>query len=129
MLIFLLFPFARGRDHADYADRSRNAGGSSTAIFAQKFDQDYRQAVSYVCLSTILSVATLPLVMLVQSNFFLKIPDIKSGVNPTFTPLLCVYQKRSSLDSFLAKNCLMEGLFALLDHALLVKEVLGSAAA
>ena len=37
---------------------------SSTAIFAQKFDQDYRRAVSYVCLSTILSVATLPLVML-----------------------------------------------------------------
>lgn len=37
---------------------------SSTAIFAQKFDQDYRRAVSYVCLSTFLSVATLPLVML-----------------------------------------------------------------
>ena len=38
-------------------------------IFAQKFDQDYRQAVSYVCLSTILSVATLPLVMLVAERF------------------------------------------------------------
>ena len=32
-------------------------------------DQDYRQAVSYVCLSTILSVATLPLVMLVAERF------------------------------------------------------------
>lgn len=35
-----------------------------------------------------------------QSDFSLKIPYIKSGVNPTFTPLLCVYQERSSLDSF-----------------------------
>ena len=57
------------RDHADYAIAAATPVASSTAIFAQKFDQDYRQAVSYVCLSTILSVATLPLVMLVAERF------------------------------------------------------------
>ena len=41
---------------------------SSTAIFAQKFGQDYRQAVTYVCLSTVLSIVTLPLVMLLAEH-------------------------------------------------------------
>lgn len=64
MLVFLPFPFARGEITLITLIAAATPIASSTAIFAQKFDQDYRRAVSYVCLSTILSVATLPLVML-----------------------------------------------------------------
>lgn len=64
ILVFLPFPFARGEITLITLIASATPIASSTAIFAQKFGQDYRRAVSYVCLSTILSVATLPLVML-----------------------------------------------------------------
>ena len=64
ILVFLPFPFARGEFTLITLIAAATPIASSTAIFAQKFDQDYRRAVSYVCLSTILSVATLPLVML-----------------------------------------------------------------
>lgn len=41
--------------------------GSNVAVFAQLFKDDYRQAVEYVCMSTLLSVITLPLmIMLVR---------------------------------------------------------------
>lgn len=64
ILVFLPFPFARGEITLITLIAAATPIASSTAISAQKFDQDYRRAVSYVCLSTILSVATLPLVML-----------------------------------------------------------------
>lgn len=64
ILVFLPFPFARGEITLITLIAAATPIANSTAIFAQKFDQDYRRAVSYVCLSTILSVATLPLVML-----------------------------------------------------------------
>lgn len=64
ILVFLPFPFARDEITLITLIAAATPIASSTAIFAQKFDQDYRRAVSYVCLSTILSVATLPLVML-----------------------------------------------------------------
>ena len=64
ILVFLPFPFARGEITLITLIAAATPIASSTAIFAQNFDQDYRRAVSYVCLSTILSVATLPLVML-----------------------------------------------------------------
>lgn len=64
ILVFLPFPFARGEITLITLIAAATPIASSTAIFAQKFDQDYRRAVSYVCLSIILSVATLPLVML-----------------------------------------------------------------
>lgn len=64
ILVFLPFSFARGEITLITLIAAATPIASSTAIFAQKFDQDYRRAVSYVCLSTILSVATLPLVML-----------------------------------------------------------------
>lgn len=64
ILVFLPFPFARGEITLITLIAAATPIASSTAIFAQKFGQDYRRAVSYVCLSTILSVATLPLVML-----------------------------------------------------------------
>ena len=37
--------------------------GTSTAIFAQKFGQDYERAVCMVCLSTLFSIITMPVVM------------------------------------------------------------------
>lgn len=64
ILVFLPFPFARGEITLITLIAAATPIASSTAIFAQKFGQDCRRAVSYVCLSTILSVATLPLVML-----------------------------------------------------------------
>ena len=64
ILVFLPFPFARGEITLITLIAAATPIASSTAIFAQKFDQDYRRAVSYVCLSTILSVAPLTLVML-----------------------------------------------------------------
>lgn len=64
ILVFLPFPFARGEITLITLIAAATPIASSTAIFAQKFDQDYRRAVSYICLSTFLSVATLPLVML-----------------------------------------------------------------
>ena len=35
--------------------------GSNVAIFAQQYQQDYREAVEHVCLSTLLCLITLPL--------------------------------------------------------------------
>lgn len=46
VLIFLLFPFARGEITLITLIAAATPVASSTAIFAQKFDQDYRQAVS-----------------------------------------------------------------------------------
>ena len=37
--------------------------GTSTAIFAQKFGQNYERAVCMVCLSTLFSIITMPVVM------------------------------------------------------------------
>lgn len=41
--------------------------GSNVSIFAQQYDKDYRKAVEYVCISTLLSIATLPLVIYIAS--------------------------------------------------------------
>ncbi len=38
--------------------------GSNVAVFAQKYHQDHLQAVEYVCVSTLLSVVTMPLMIL-----------------------------------------------------------------
>ncbi len=38
--------------------------GSNVAIFAQQYDKDYKKGIEYVCVSTILSILSLPLVML-----------------------------------------------------------------
>lgn len=41
--------------------------GSNVAIFAQQYDKDYRRGIEYVCISTLLSIITLPLVMFLAS--------------------------------------------------------------
>lgn len=38
--------------------------GSNAAVFAQQRNKDYKQAVEYVCMSTILCLITLPLIIL-----------------------------------------------------------------
>ena len=48
ILVFLPFPFARGEITLITLIAAATPIASSTAIFAQKFDQDYRRAVSYV---------------------------------------------------------------------------------
>ena len=68
VLAFLPFPFARGDVALITLVAAATPVASSTAIFAQKFGQDYRQAVTYVCLSTVLSIVTLPLVMLLAEH-------------------------------------------------------------
>ena len=40
--------------------------GSNVAVFAQLFQKDYRKAVEHVCMSTLLCLATLPLILLVM---------------------------------------------------------------
>ncbi|MBP5280652.1 MAG: AEC family transporter, partial [Erysipelotrichaceae bacterium] len=43
--------------------------GSNVAIFAQQYNKDYRKAIEYVCVSTILSILTLPLIMYLAASF------------------------------------------------------------
>ena len=43
--------------------------GSNVAIFAQQYNKDYRKAIEYVCVSTILSILTLPLIMFLAASF------------------------------------------------------------
>lgn len=44
--------------------------GSNVAIYAQQYDKDYTSAVENVCISTILSIITLPLVVMIASFLF-----------------------------------------------------------
>lgn len=41
--------------------------GSNVAIFAQQFNKDYKKGIEYVCVSTLLSILSLPLVILIAS--------------------------------------------------------------
>ena len=46
--------------------------GSNVAIFAQLYDGDYFRAVKEVCLSTVFSIITLPLITGIASFFYLE---------------------------------------------------------
>lgn len=41
--------------------------GSNVAIFAQQYDKDYKSGVEYVCVSTLLSILTLPLIVYIAT--------------------------------------------------------------
>lgn len=43
--------------------------GSNVAVYAQKLDKDYSYAVKIVCLSTVLSIVTIPLILLVFESW------------------------------------------------------------
>ena len=44
--------------------------GSNVAIFAQQYDKDYKKGIEYVCVSTILSILSLPLIIFL-ANYIL----------------------------------------------------------
>ena len=69
ILVFLPFPFARGEITLITLIAAATPIASSTAIFAQKFDQDYRRAVSYVC----------GVNLKVRAAFFCLIPEQPCG--------------------------------------------------
>ncbi|MGO5094835.1 AEC family transporter [Agathobaculum sp. LCP25S3_E8] len=68
-LAFLPMPFARGDVALITLVAAATPVATSTGIFAQKFGQDYRRAVAYVCASTVLSILTIPLVILIAEHF------------------------------------------------------------
>lgn len=63
LLILLLIPFGHGKIGMITLIAAATPIGTSTAIFAQKFGQNYQRAVSMVCLSTIISIVSLPLLI------------------------------------------------------------------
>ena len=63
LAVLYLLPFGHGQTGMITLNSASTPIGTSTAIFAQKFGQDYQKAVCMVCLSTILSIITIPLVM------------------------------------------------------------------
>lgn len=62
-LAFLPMPFARGEVALITLVAAATPVATSTGIFAQKFGQDYRSAVTQVCFSTIVSVVSIPIVI------------------------------------------------------------------
>lgn len=62
-LAFMLLPFARGEVALITLIAAATPVATSTGIFAQKFDQDYRGAVAQVCFSTIVSIVSIPVVI------------------------------------------------------------------
>ena len=42
--------------------------GSNVAVYAQKLDLDYTYAVKLVCMSTILSIITMPLIIMLMNG-------------------------------------------------------------
>ena len=44
--------------------------GSNVAIFAQQFNKDFKKGIEYVCISTLLSIITMPLVMYLATLIF-----------------------------------------------------------
>ena len=63
LAVLYLLPFGHGQTGMITLISASTPIGTSTANFAQKFGQDYQKAVCMVCLSTILSIITIPLVM------------------------------------------------------------------
>lgn len=63
LALLALIPFGRGKIGMITLIAAATPIGTSTAIFAQKFKQNYQKAVCMVCLSTICSVVVLPVVI------------------------------------------------------------------
>lgn len=67
MCVFRFLPFGNSEIKMAILLAGACPVGSNVAIFAQQFDKDYKKGVEYVCISTLLSIITLPLVMLAAS--------------------------------------------------------------
>lgn len=63
LLLLYLVPWGHGKIGMITLIAASTPIGTSTAIFAQKFGRDYQRAVCMVCLSTILSLVSMPLVI------------------------------------------------------------------
>ena len=71
MLIFRLLPFGNNTIKMAILLAAACPVGSNVAIFAQQFNKDYKKGIEYVCISTLLSILSLPLVIL-AANYILK---------------------------------------------------------
>ena len=63
LLVLCIIPAGHGQIGMITLIAAATPVGTSTAIFAQKFGQDYERAVCMVCLSTLFSIITMPVVM------------------------------------------------------------------
>ena len=63
LLVLYIIPAGHGQIGMITLIAAATPVGTSTAIFAQKFGQDYERAVCMVCLSTLFSIITMPVVM------------------------------------------------------------------
>lgn len=63
LLVLYIIPVGHGQIGTITLIAAATPVGTSTAIFAQKFGQDYERAVCMVCLSTLFSIITMPVVM------------------------------------------------------------------
>lgn len=65
ILVFCLFPFGNREIKLAILIAAACPVGSNVAVFAQQYDKDYRKGVEYVCISTLLSIITLPLIVFI----------------------------------------------------------------
>lgn len=65
VLVFRLIPFGSKEMKLAILLAAACPVGSNVAIFAQQYGKDYRKGVEYVCISTILSILSLPLLILI----------------------------------------------------------------
>lgn len=63
LLVLYIIPVGHGQIGMITLIAAATPVGTSTAIFAQKFGQDYEREVCMVCLSTLFSIITMPVVM------------------------------------------------------------------
>ncbi len=63
ILAFRLLPFGSEELKLAILCAAACPVGSNVAIFAQQYDKDYKSGVEYVCISTLLSILTLPLIV------------------------------------------------------------------
>lgn len=63
LIILYIIPAGHGQIGMITLIAAATPVGTSTAIFAQKFGQNYERAVCMVCLSTLFSIITMPVVM------------------------------------------------------------------
>ena len=70
MMIFRFLPFGNTTIKMAILLAGACPVGSNVAIFAQQYDKDYKKGIEYVCVSTILSILSLPLIIFV-ANYIL----------------------------------------------------------
>ncbi len=67
ILVFRFLPFGSQELKLAILCAAACPVGSNVAIFAQQYDKDYKSGVEYVCVSTLLSILTLPLIVYIAT--------------------------------------------------------------